>query len=303
MFDFIRREKKVISFLFFFLFLGQNLFGGLTVDEASCAQKEYQEDSKCPRDKCYWLKEQSFLTHPLLDGGSICVPRCSSPNNCFIEKTHEYLIFLSENLNKRNFDPKKGYEINLNYLKSWDSYVDSLAMGLHFSWGEAIIKKGRQPKRNPPEGRCSGESWTVEDEGYDVAIEIANEEEEYRKHDDFQEVWEAEAVWGPDNRDNIGLMIVEKREDIEEASRVFLYIRYLIGSPEHKGAGSALMRKAKEIAKNLGLESIRVDAAGASMGWYKRKGFEERETLCDHQTPGRPCGCVSMEFRILVEKG
>lgn len=61
--------------------------------------------------------------------------------------------------------------------------------------------------------------------------------------------------------------------DYEAEEEHFFYIRWLIGHPEFKGGGSAVMKQAKEKASQW-QQAIYVQAAYSAVEWYKRAGFE-----------------------------
>ncbi|TBR41717.1 GNAT family N-acetyltransferase [Marinomonas agarivorans] len=150
---------------------------------------------------------------------------------------------------------------------------------------------------NPPEKKtfeCSGKDWTLIHEGYDVGEGMSNPN--YLKPTQEAGVKDTEAFlayYENDKTQPIAIMELETRTD---EGGEYTYIRWLLGSPTKKGGGSALIAKAKDIARARTNGRLKVDSAKSAEGWYGKQGFKAvAET--EHNKVGKPCGCISMVWQ------
>ncbi len=132
-----------------------------------------------------------------------------------------------------------------------------------------------------PEELSSGWNWDQYDEGEDVAGDMAKPENREYMQAGEPNNFTLSAHYGDDPlATKIAFLVMEEWERplLEDASgyqapeEQFFYIRWLIGHPELKGGGSAVMERAKEKAIAL-QKAIYVQVAYSAVGWYRGAGF------------------------------
>lgn len=133
-----------------------------------------------------------------------------------------------------------------------------------------------------PNGLSSGWNWDQYDEGQDVAGDMANPGFRSYIKQNQPTNFTLSARYGDDPlQAPIAFLVMEEWQppSLKEASGHvapedrFFYIRWLIGHPELKGGGSAVMTRAKEKAIEL-QQAIYVQVAYSAVGWYRGTGFE-----------------------------
>ncbi|MEO8237519.1 MAG: DUF4157 domain-containing protein [Flavobacterium sp.] len=129
-----------------------------------------------------------------------------------------------------------------------------------------------EPHNEEQEGssKGSGRHWEQEDDGWDVAADMA-----YGKHEPFDKKlhqWRIKAV-EEKTKELVGVLIVEQRWDSVQNKELPLYLRWMVGNPDIKGGGSALLAAVKILLKQSGAASIEVKSAYTAMGGYKKAGF------------------------------
>lgn len=182
------------------------------------------------------------------------------------------------------------------YAEAWekDSQIVKDAQSIRVAWElKAKEKRGlvNWKSSKPPLHKCSGVGWEPVDEGMDVAREIADVDSQEGRTADGVTLWRAHSVTSVAT---VGILILEHA--VLHFPGAELGIRWLVGHPTTRGAGSALMAKADEIHRKAEYKDspMHVTAAASSVPWYESKGFERRRaaTCNDEDTE---CGCVIME--------
>ena len=57
-----------------------------------------------------------------------------------------------------------------------------------------------------------------------------------------------------------------------------MYIRWLVGHPEKRGGGDAVIKEAiKRFKGSIKYKKLKVESAYSAVGWYKKQGFEVEE--------------------------
>lgn len=168
-------------------------------------------------------------------------------------------------------------EIELHSIKDWEGeQIPDQLRYIAGKWrkqgqlrrtksaGVLRIDEADREERDKPSGR----NWDQYDEGVDVANDMAHEDHEQFEPEKRQ--WRIKAV----ERDTgvlVGVLIVEEREGEP------LYLRWMIGNPEIKGGGSALLSAVKTLLGKGDTEnSIEVTSAYSAKGAYTKSGFEEQ---------------------------
>ena len=127
-----------------------------------------------------------------------------------------------------------------------------------------IDKKDMKETSEGGMGKPSGRNWDQEDEGVEVAMDMAKENHE--PFDEEKGQWRIKAV-NKDTGELVGVLIVEDAEP--------LYLRWLIGNPEIKGGGSALLAAVKKLLlQEDTADSIEVDSAYSAKDAYTKSGFK-----------------------------
>ncbi|MFC4479515.1 hypothetical protein [Flavobacterium chungangensis] len=122
----------------------------------------------------------------------------------------------------------------------------------------------------------SGRHWEQEDDGWDVAKDMA-----YEKHEpeSGKKQWRIKAVVKGTNK-LVGVLIVEERDESP------LYLRWMIGNPNIKGGGTALLAAVKILLQSHDTaKKIDVISAYTAKESYTKAGFvvaEDDETE-DHE--------------------
>ncbi len=206
----------------------------------------------------------------------------------------------SDSVPKTDTRPKLTVEVK--EITEWTDEITPAVKDMKKKWKE----KGGNPQGKPKEEyQCSGDSWTMADEGVDVAGDLADAGE--RKPDNAVNGYQKIFIACYQGESTIrAVMIIEARTDSCSPDMVHLYIRWLLGCP-NTGGGKALVKQAKRVAKERFNSQLRVDSARSAEAWYKQRGF----VTCYHSThvddyndahilddalDRRPCGCRSMKW-------
>lgn len=209
---------------------------------------------------------------------------------------------------------RMGYHPVEAYSDGWEkhSQIVSDASSLLAEW-QSVAKKQRGNEAwessAPEDGKCSGQSWDSIDEGMDVAGEIADVDNNYNRegctlwkasdYDSGQVIgilimWDKDDLlsWG----DLSGMAEVGGLEDFLRREKVWRGIRWLVGHPNVKGAGEALMAKVDELHRQSGHPYMSVIAASSSVLWYKSRGFcVLAPSRCEENGE---CGCQVMVKKL-----
>lgn len=198
--------------------------------------------------------------------------------------------------------PKILHEYDVVETK-WDEDTKVIAKSLKALWKGA----GGQVKEKD-EGCCSGKEWTNADEGVDVARSIQQDSQDSEDHDPpfvclpgqkvpvrFQTVLVATKKG---DKQPSGLLILELRSYPLEGycveGGVYLYLRYLLSSPEAGGCGAVLVQRAKEIAMKWRLPIIVESSGERAIEFYQKKDWKECYEA-RHNGEGK-CGCKGMTW-------
>jgi len=111
----------------------------------------------------------------------------------------------------------------------------------------------------------SGRNWDQYDEGVNVATDVASE-----THAPFDGngQWRIKAV-NEETGELVGVLIVENQDP--------LYLRWLIGNPEIKGGGSALLAAVKKLLSQHSSNAVQVTSAYSAKDSYTKAGFKEKD--------------------------
>lgn len=130
-----------------------------------------------------------------------------------------------------------------------------------------VLRIDEQDMRKKKHGglqKPSGRNWDQFDEGVNVATDMADEPHKAFPHGKGQ--WRIKAV-AKETGVLVGVLIVEDTEP--------LYLRWLIGNPEIKGGGSALLAAVKKLLLTKSkAESVDVDSAYSAATAYTKAGFK-----------------------------
>lgn len=180
------------------------------------------------------------------------------------------------------------------YDDGWERGSDIVAdaQDLHEVWvKQAKLERGVDYKSpDPPENKCSGNTWGPIDEGMDVSAEIAAVDRQLNRAGSGVTLWRA-SCFG--HFGAVGILITQHAH--EHGDEAELAIRWLIGHPTKKGAGSALMDKVDALHQQRRYRKypMHVTAAASSVSWYQSKGFQiQMPARCESEDV--PCGCVDM---------
>ncbi len=168
---------------------------------------------------------------------------------------------------------KKNNEIELQNISDWEKEGMPERIGaIARKWGKlgrlkrsrstGIINMNKEDREERYKG--SGRFWEQEDDGWDVALDMA-----YGTHkkESGKRQWRIKAVM-KGTGDLVGVLIVEEREDHP------LYLRWMIGNPEIKGGGTALLAAVKRLLLNEDVEQVDVTSAYSAKESYTKGGFK-----------------------------
>ncbi|QAU23018.1 hypothetical protein EO087_02610 [Dyella sp. M7H15-1] len=175
-----------------------------------------------------------------------------------------------------------------------DPLVGKVAAAIGVEWQ----KKGGNPNRYKHTYQCSGDAWTLEDEGAEVARDLGKPGSRKKlRADQYQKIFVARYA---DEDEAIAIMVIEMRreddnyKDDRPPGREYLYIRWLLASPIKRGGGSALVAQAKVASAIHSGGDLRVDSAGAAAGWYEKQAFKVLYAAAHHFNGD--CGCKCMAW-------
>jgi hypothetical protein len=186
-------------------------------------------------------------------------------------------------IEKREDEERPGArnEIELQNIKDWDKeQIPGELGGISDKWRKQgaltrtkskgvidIDKMDMAPKKDGGREKPSGRYWDQYDEGVNVADDMASEE-----HEPFEPTkrqWRIKAV-EKNSGVLVGVLIVEERKGDS------LYLRWMIGNPEIRGGGSALLSAVKILLNKPDTEnSIEVTSAYSAKDAYTKAGFKE----------------------------
>lgn len=186
----------------------------------------------------------------------------------------------------------------------WRVVIREAPSDKHFRESAGIFNKewSAKPVSKPgPKGKyeCSGADWTLAHEGIDVSKELA-ENPEYTKSCAIKGGISAQYVAFYAGGDvPIALMMLETRQELPndlKPSDPHMYIRWLVGSPDRRGGGGALVEYAKIVGHLQGLKrAVTVESAAAAVQWYKDQGYTQ-VAPSTHEHPNHPCRCVYLAW-------
>lgn len=128
-----------------------------------------------------------------------------------------------------------------------------------------INKEDREGSRK----KASGRYWKQEDDGWDVALDMAYEN--HKRFEPSMRQWRIKAVM-KGTEDLVGVLIVEERENEP------LYLRWMIGNPEIRGGGSALLAAVKKLLQQKNTPNeIEVTSAFSAKTSYTKSGFKVKD--------------------------
>ncbi|MET3026587.1 hypothetical protein ABXT06_07930 [Flavobacterium sp. UW10123] len=228
--------------------------------------KKREEDKK--GEKVYeWVRVLKIIHN---DGGEMSF----DTNEMYVRKETIHVEEKSEHKAVKNND------IELENITDWkkERMPEQLAK-IAVLWGNkgrhartrstgviAINKADREDRE-----KGSGRHWEQEDDGWDVAKDMA-----YETHVPFYKdlrQWRIKAV-EKNTKELVGVLIVEELQDST------LYLRWMIGNPNIKGGGSALLAAVKKLLTQTGAASIEVTSAYTAKESYTKAGFVVAE---DHE--------------------
>lgn len=164
-------------------------------------------------------------------------------------------------------------KIELQNIKDWEAEEMPKELAeIALLWGNkgrherrrslGVIKINKKDREKRYKG--SGRYWEQEDDGWDVAKDMA-----YEKHEpeSGKKQWRIKAVIKGTNT-LVGVLIVEERNESP------LYLRWMIGNPYIKGGGTALLAAVKILLKSHDkAEKIEVTSAYTAKESYTKVGF------------------------------
>jgi len=156
------------------------------------------------------------------------------------------------------------------------------------------------PKRSEKgKYECSGDDWTQIHEGVDVSEDLVKHPE-YSKPEVLEGGFPSQYVAFYAGGDTpIALMVLEERQELPnwtEPSAPHLYIRWLVGSPDRRGGGGALVEYAKIVSRLQGLaKAVSVESAKSAVGWYEDQGYRQ-VAPSTHEHRDQPCKCVYLAW-------
>jgi hypothetical protein len=156
------------------------------------------------------------------------------------------------------------------------------------------------PKRSEKgKYECSGEDWTQVHEGMDVSEDLAKHPE-YSEPEVLEGGFPSQYVaFYAGGGTPIALMVLEERQELPnltEPSAPHLYIRWLVGSPDRRGGGGALVEYAKIVSRLQGLaKAVSVESAKSAVKWYEDQGYRQ-VAPSTHEHPDHPCKCVYLAW-------
>ncbi len=202
---------------------------------------------------------------------------------------------LRDYLRLKTAPPGKRVDVR-KYADGWKkgSQIVKDAKSLRLAWENAAKRKRGEvnwKSSEPEENMCSGENWEPIDEGMDVAREIEDVDSQENRDEEGNTFWRAYRF----PSEAVGILITQNAVEHGDG-KVELGIRWLVGHPTIKGAGTVLMAKADELHRTAKYKEspMHVIASASSVGWYKSKGFEV-ESFAKCNDDETPCGCVIMK--------
>jgi hypothetical protein len=156
------------------------------------------------------------------------------------------------------------------------------------------------PKRNEKgQYECSGEDWTQVHEGVDVSEDLAKNPK-YSEPEALKGGFPSQYVAFYAGGDiPIALMMLAERQELPnctEPSAPHLYIRWLVGSPDRRGGGGALVEYAKIVSRLQGLaKAVSVESAKSAVKWYEDQGYRQ-VAPSTHEHPDHPCKCIYLAW-------
>lgn len=185
---------------------------------------------------------------------------------------------------------RTGYHTVEEY-RAWEdgSQIVKDARLLRAAWEARALNERESIERPPKEDHeCSGIGWNQLDEGMDVATEIANVKGNSQR--DKCTLWRA-VEHG--STKVIGILIMWNPGPMDRDLE--FGIRWLVGHPDAKGAGEALMAQANALHRQARFRAapMTVISARSSVSWYRSQGFALVEPCCCEDGE-HPCGCQSM---------
>jgi hypothetical protein len=194
-------------------------------------------------------------------------PTIFSPNEMYVRKE---TIQIQEKLAQK--DTTKN-EIELANIEDWEAEgMPREIAKIALLWGNkgrherrrslGVIDINKKDRKERDKG--SGRHWEQEDDGWDVAKDMA-----YEKHEpeSGKKQWRIKAVIKGTNT-LVGVLIVEERNESP------LYLRWMIGNPNIKGGGTALLAAVKILLKSHDTaKKIDVISAYTAKESYTKAGF------------------------------
>jgi hypothetical protein len=156
------------------------------------------------------------------------------------------------------------------------------------------------PKRSEKgKYECSGEDWTQVHEGVDVSEDLAKNPK-YSEPEALKGGFPSQYVaFYAGGTTPIALMMLAERQELPnctEPSAPHLYIRWLVGSPDRRGGGGALVEYAKIVSRLQGLaKAVSVESAKSAVKWYEEQGYTQ-VAPSTHEHPDHPCKCVYLAW-------
>jgi len=184
------------------------------------------------------------------------------------------------------------------YTGTWDvgQPIVQDALAIRAAW-VALARRRRGSsyrKADPREGRCSEEDWDQMDEGMDVSAEIADVDANVDRNTADVQLFRAYYEGKEDV--TIGILILDASGTrTDNGLHDQLVIRWLVGHPDGKGAGQALMAVATQVHGNSQYKqkSMLVTSAASAVLWYVKQGFAKL-ARSDCYDVGTHCGCWEM---------
>jgi hypothetical protein len=195
------------------------------------------------------------------------LPTSFAPNTMYVRK---------ETINIQELpklkDPTKNL-IELRNIEDWEAEGIPLELAkIAVLWGDkgrlerrrstGVIAINKEDRKKRYKG--SGRHWEQEDDGWDVAKDMAHEKHKPTESDAKQ--WRIKAVIQGTNR-LVGVLIVEERDGS-------LYLRWMIGNPHIKGGGTALLSAVKILLQtHATADTVVVTSAYTAKDSYTKADF------------------------------
>jgi hypothetical protein len=210
--------------------------------------------------------------------------------------------------------PKK--KIGVAETKDQDHVTEELGE-IHAAWEKA----GRNRRRSIGQVKddfiddvvggteiTSGLNWDQYDEGKDVSENMMDPKTRTgwsSPHTKLMNQYTFRASYDAEEKSEpIAFMVLEVRQDVREdengekkEGERYMYIRWLIGHPEKKGGGAALINKAKEcFAEHPECKEMIVESALSAVGWYEDMGFEKADDKKNVVVKGQGSGDTRLVY-------